>query len=348
MRFDNPIKDHWFKLTDIAEFPELKDEWRLQDPCDQELEQMESAISSVNYTQFTNALDKIFAKSKDIELLPKEKKYANKWKNEKLPGYFNHCCKYNRRSNIVKNDSVFNDLFETGVHSCSVDIKGLVKKLQKNIDSLTNMKITNHRVDRYDRMLACDKETVIMVSDIFKKTGILKASSNYNGRNLSVTNVVLLVSKPNDTHYRGFMLDCKEEPETICYHIDPKEDVMKAMIYLNDIDDQAGPFSYIPTSNRFMINKLQQMFGRSITTGSYCHTPDARRSIFRLPKRLRVSYNFGRLLLDNTDLSKKILQEHIVYTTDKANCVAFDPGAGIHRGAFCKSKNRVALQVLMK
>ena len=112
--------------------------------------------------------------------------------------------------------------------------------------------------------------------------------------------------------------------------------------------DQAGPFSYVPTSNRFMINKLQQMFGRSITTGSYCHTPDARRSVFRLPKQLRVSYNFGRLLLDNTDLSKKILQEHIVYTTDKANCVAFDPGAGIHRGAFCKSKNRVALQVLMK
>lgn len=348
MRFDNPINNHWFQLTDIADFPELKNEWRLQDPCEQEIKQMEEAVSTNNYSSFTDALNKILAKSKDIEFLSKEHKYAQKWRGEKLPGYFKHSCTYGRRSKIVKDNPVFNDFFEKGVHACSIDTTSLTKKLQKNIDGLINMKITNQRVDRYDRMMGCDNETINMVSGIFKKKNILSAASNYNGRNLSVVNVVLLVSKPNDVHYRGFMLDCKEEPETICYHIDPKEDVMKAMIYLNDIDDQAGPFSYVPTSNRFMINKLQQIFGRSITTGSYCHTPDARRSVFRLPKRLRVSYNFGRLLLDNTDLSNKILKEHEVYTSDKANCVAFDPGAGIHRGAFCKSKNRVALQVLMK
>lgn len=348
MRFDNPISNHWFKLTDIADFPELKNEWRLEESCDEELQQMQQAVYNTNYISFKESLNKILAKSKDIELLPKEHKYAKKWKDQKLPGYFKHCCTYTRHSNIIKNNAVFDNLFEKGVHTCSVDIAPLVNKLQKKIDSLTNMKVTNQRVDRYDRMIDCDNKIIEIVSNIFKKTNILAASSNYNGRNLRVANVVLLVSKPNDVHYRGFMLDCKEEPETICYHIDPKEDVMKAMIYLNDIDNEAGPFSYVPTSNRFMINKLQQIFGRSITTGSYCHTPDARRSVFRLPKCLRVSYNFGRLLLNNTELSNRILKEHEVYTSDKANCIVFDPGAGIHRGAFCKSKDRVALQVLMK
>ncbi len=346
MRFDNPIKDHWFKLTDIAEFPELQDEWRLTEECETEIEQMNHSVSTKNFTIFADALNKILQKSSNVEALPDENKYLT-WRDSNLSNYFNHVCGYRRHSSIQPSQ-VFDELFENGVYTTTVDTKSLNEKLKADIEKLDNMVVDNPRVDRYDRMKECGPDIVNDVNEIFEKRGMNKAASLYNGRAIRVQKVVLLFSKPNDVHYRGFMLDCKKEPETICYHIDPKEDTVKAMLYLNDIDENAGPFSYVPTSNRFMIDPVQQIFGRSITTGSYCHNPAARRSVFRLPKKLRVSYNFGRLLLDGSDMSNKILSKHDVYTSDKANCVLFDPGAGIHRGAFCKSKNRVALQVLMR
>lgn len=346
MRFDNPIKDHWFELTDIADFPELQEEWRLVDSCEEEIHEMQKSVEQRNVGGFMRSVEKIMSKSKNIETLPEEGKYLT-WKNNNLPNYFNHVCSYKRNS-IQNSSPVFDELFENGVYTTTLDTSNLTKKLSNKIQELDDMDVVNQRVDRYDRMFECGNDVISEVSSIFRKTGMTKAASNYNGRNVHVQKVVLLFSKPNDVHYRGFMLDCKEEPETICYHIDPKEDTVKAMIYLNDIDEEAGPFSYVPQSNRFMIDPVQQIFGRSITTGSYCHNPDARRSVFRLPKQLRVSYNFGRLLLDGSDMSNKVLENHEVYTSDKANCVLFDPGGGIHRGAFCKNKNRVALQVLMR
>ena len=92
---------------------------------------------------------------------------------------------------------------------------------------------------------------------------------------------------------------------------------------------------------------LQNIFGRAISTGSYCHNQQSRAAVFQFPKQLRVSHNFGRLLLDNTEEQERILEQEKLFTSDKGNLCVFDP-AGMHRGGICKTGTRIALQILMK
>ena len=88
--------------------------------------------------------------------------------------------------------------------------------------------------------------------------------------------------------------------KTTSLHIDPKEDVIKAIMYLNDVALKNGPFSYVVKSNRWVYDDLQNIFSRSISTGNYCDSPESRAVVFQLPKVCRVTGLFGRLLLDGS------------------------------------------------
>ena len=120
------------------------------------------------------------------------------------------------------------------------------------------------------------------------------------------------------------------------------------MIYLDDVTVDNGAFHYYRGSNQLEIHPVQNVFGRAITTGSYCHTPEARESVFKLPRGLRVSHNFGRVIEDGTETSDALLDAEWKISGEAGTAVLFDPGAGIHRGGICNSKTRVALQILMK
>ena len=122
---------------------------------------------------------------------------------------------------------------------------------------------------------------------------------------------------------------------------------VKLFVYLTDVTEDDGPFSYVEKSNRWIYDDLQNIFGRAISTGSYCHTPDSRAVVFQLPKQLRISHNFGRCLLDGSEQQEMILEKEKLFTSDKGNLCIFDP-AGMHRGGICKSGTRIALQILMK
>ena len=83
-----------------------------------------------------------------------------------------------------------------------------------------------------------------MVNDLFSKIGVLQGATKYNkGKSLQVKNVVLhIYPKPTDQNYKQFLYDCKTTTKTTNLHIDPKEDVIKAMMYLNDISLDDGSF----------------------------------------------------------------------------------------------------------
>lgn len=186
------------------------------------------------------------------------------------------------------------------------------------------------------------------INAIFEKIGIINLSSRYLRRQLQVSNVFLHVATPSDKHWRQFFYDAVTTPRHTNTHIDPKQDVMKALIYLTDVDNTNGPFHFFEGSNQFKFNPVQNIFGRAISTGSYCHSPESRSSIFRLPPELRVSHNFGRCAINGSALQKTLDQNLKPITSERGNIILFDPGAGIHQGGICKEKNRYALQVLMK
>jgi len=338
MRFDNPIYEHGFVFPDIADFPDVAKEPRYQsNGNEQHISIMKEAIQKNDLNMFQNGYQ-FYMKNVDTKLFNKL--------NTMFQFYSNF--ENNRKESDLPTNKVYEDLFENGISYLQVNTKALQEKLAEEITNLVNIPDWRPPPGQFDRAKQLGPEYIRMVNDMFKDLGVLQGASKYNkGKPLQVKNVVLHIAKPTDENWKQFLYDCKTVTKTTNLHIDPKEDVIKAMMYLNDITAEDGPFSYVEKSNRWIYDDLQNIFGRAISTGSYCHTPESRAVVFQLPKQLRISHNFGRVLLDNTEQQNKILEKEKLFTSDKGNLCVFDP-AGMHRGGICKSGIRIALQILMK
>jgi len=339
MRFDNPINDHGFVFPDIAEFPDVKHEKRYTGNGNEEhLVKMVDGIKYQNLKDFEIGYQWYMQKRPDTKLFQKLNAMFQFYNNFEL----------SRIETGLPSNKIYEDLFENGISYLKVDTKELQDKLEGEINKLLELPDWRPPPGQFDRAKQLDVDIIKIVNEMFKSKGILQAATKYNKfKPLEVKNVVLHIAKPTDQNYKQFLYDCKTVSKTTNLHIDPKENVMKAMMYLNDITADDGPFSYIEKSNRWVYDKLQNIFGRAISTGSYCHTPESRAVVFQLPKKLRVSHNFGRLLQDGTEEQERILKQEKLFTSDKGNLCVFDP-AGMHRGGICKSGIRIALQILMK
>ena len=337
MRFDNPIENHGFVFPDIANFPDVRNEPRFEQNADDDISLLKKSIGSGDHTVFTNILNKYI--NDDPKLL---KKIFSMYQ-------FYTKFKYTRKKSDIQTNKIYNDLYENGISYLNIDTKKLKQLLQSDIDELLSKPDWLPPPGIFDRSKQLDDNFKNIIQAIFDDLGIISAASKYNEGNriLKVANVVLHIATPTDSNWKQFLYDCKTVTRTTNLHIDPKEDVIKSMIYLNDISIDDGPFSYVEKSHRWTYDDLQNIFGRAISTGSYCHTPKSRATVFNLPSFLRVSHNFGRVLLDDDPMQQKILEQEKYMTSDKANCVVFDT-AGMHRGGICKTGTRIALQILMK
>ena len=338
MRFDNPIYEHGFVFPDIADFPDVAKEPRYQsNGNEQHMSIMKEAIQKNDLNMFQNGYQ-FYMKNVDTKLFNKL--------NTMFQFYSNF--ENNRKESDLPTNKVYKDLFENGISYLQVNTKALQEKLAEEITNLVNIPDWRPPPGQFDRAKQLGPEYIRMVNDMFRDLGVLQGATKYNkGKPLQVKNVVLHIAKPTDENWKQFLYDCKTVTKTTNLHIDPKEDVIKAMMYLNEITTEDGPFSYVEKSNRWIYDDLQNIFGRAISTGSYCHTPESRAVVFQLPKQLRISHNFGRVLLDGTEQQNKILEQEKLFTSDKGNLCVFDP-AGMHRGGICKSGIRIALQILMK
>lgn len=339
MRFDNPIHDHGFVFPDIADFPDVKHEKRYTGNGNEEhIVKMKDGIKYQNLKDFEIGYQWYMQKRPDTKLFQKLNAMFQFYSNFQL----------SRVETGLPSNKIYEDLFENGISYLKVDTKELQDKLESEINNLLQLPDWRPPPGQFDRSKQLGPDIIKIVNDMFNNLGILQAATKYNKfKPLQVKNVVLHIAKPTDQNYKQFLYDCETVSKTTNLHIDPKENVMKAMLYLNDITENDGPFSYVEKSNRWMHGQLQNIFGRAISTGSYCHTPESRAVVFQLPKQLRVSHNFGRLLQDGTEEQERILKQEKLFTSDKGNLCVFDP-AGMHRGGICKSGIRIALQILMK
>ena len=338
MRFDNPIHDHGFVFPDIADFPDVSNEERYTGNSHMEpMANIKDGIKYQNLQQFELGY-KTFMKKPDDKLFQKLNEMFQFYNDFDL----------SRVETSLPTNRIYEDLYENGISYLKADTNELNNILKNEIETLLQQPDWRPPPGKFDRAKQLDTNIVKIVNDMFNSMGVLQAATKYNKfKPLKVKNVVLHIAKPTDQNYKQFLYDCKTVSKTTNLHIDPKENVMKAMMYLNDITKDDGPFSYIEKSNRWVHDKLQNIFGRAISTGSYCHTPEARAVVFQLPKQLRVSHNFGRLLQDGTEEQERLLEQEKLFTSDKGNLCIFDP-AGMHRGGICKTGNRIALQILMK
>ena len=149
--------------------------------------------------------------------------------------------------------------------------------------------------------------------------------------------------------------------QTTYFHNDHSFNVPKAMLYLSDVDEEQGPFCFVPKSHRWkrsvagtlLIKTLdrahdQAWAARNKGTGYYrpqFQNAEFREAFMKLPQPLRATSHFGDDVLDGTALSEQILGQQKIGLTREANCIVFDGGTGVHRGGLVRQGRRYALQI---
>ena len=354
MRFDNPIINHKIrKMPDISQYNEVKEEYCQKRKVS--LLKLNYYRKSKNLKKFNSELNKIIALTfKEKKRDRKEYKLEKVWR-KKLNRYFKFYNNFRVRSKKIDN-KIFNDLYKNGYSFRSLNeesIKYLRKKLSNKIKKLLNKPPKKPKdyikilpAAKYDRFLALGKTYIKYVNKIFEEAGINEAASAYYNKKMNVKRVSLMVKKKTDNSPKQFLFDCKKLSLHTNLHRDPLEGAVKAILYLDKVKKGNGETCYLPSSNRFVYDPLQDLFSKAISTGSYCFDKISRRSVFRLPKKLRVTTNFGRMVKDGSKLQKYLSKNIAPLTSDKGNVMIFDPH-GIHNGPIVKRGLRISLDIVL-
>ena len=351
MRFDNPIFNHRFKkMLDIASFIDVKNEYRQNSDLD--CSKLKKYFQNNNFEKFNYELKNIIQVSyKEKKINSRENEHYIKWK-KKLDRYFHFYQNFKINSLKINNNKTFNDLYKNGFsfHEISKrNIQFIYNKLLKKIKKLNKQKISvrEGQQDQYDRREVLDKKWLNVLNKIFEEEGILNAiRAYYNKKEMKVENASLRILTSKDISPYQFLRDCKTAPRHTNLHTDPLEGYMTSIIYLSDVKEGGGGTQFFPRSNRYIYDDLQDIFARSVNTGNYCYDEHSRAVLFRLPKFLRVTRNWGRLVETGSKMEKYLDQKMITFISKKhGNCSIFEAGAILHNALANKGK-RVALQVL--
>jgi len=362
MRFDNPIHDHGFNFPDIADFPDVRHEQRYQD--DKASNRIIEEIETRQYQHMIPLVDQLIEHSEKQMPIQgdMERGFIQKWRKllTKTLNFYQtfHASFMPAKANEILPNKIFESLFERGwwAGTCNAD-KSLAELLKPEIDQLLEKPDGTPDVGSYDRAIPnCSKDknkqaqVLSILNTHLRKMGVLAAATKYNKTGkLLVRKATLHVSKPTDKHLFQTYQDCKTISKTTNLHMDPKESLIKGSLYLTPVEEDDGPIYYIDTSNRWMYNELDSIFGRAISVGCYCYNPISRRSVFRLPSRFRKSYLFGRNILDGTPEQKMLLDKAKRITNKKyGNFSIFDPGNTMHTGGWPKKGHRVNLQIQIR
>jgi hypothetical protein len=289
------------------------------------------AIQNLDINLFSLSINDLYNQLKPTPILKNQLQSA-------LTGF---TLKLKSKNIIYKGPKGFDEL---GYYSTIIDTDPLVDCLEKEIVDLKSIDpVRDSRIQ--DKILRLPNHHIVYskLNDIYKKLNIL--SEPY-----TITDINLHVSDKEDTFNEYFQTDQKHKPKNNLYtlHIDPKYSYIKAMIYLNPVQRGNGPFAYIPKSHRWEFDDVEMLFCKSNQLANTLSTVEERASNAQLPLWARKNSYFSRQFKDSTDVSKHLYKKLKHFTSDESNFILFEPNFGWHRGTHVDTRERIALQVIMK
>lgn len=172
------------------------------------------------------------------------------------------------------------------------------------------------------------------IEAILHESGVMAASDAYLGRTARLIDVNPQINDVSDTFWRDIFPDAEvgELPATAYCHRDASGGDLKAIIYLSDVGERNGPFSYVLGSNRIQISRIDDLICEANDSNGLGSTaPEARRRFAALPRKLRQKGAFGNDLTPASPLSGDINAGLWAIQAPKGSIVLFDT-KGIHRG----------------
>jgi len=190
--------------------------------------------------------------------------------------------------------------------------------------------------------------------------------SAFAGYPLELVGYALTYSHPDETWYQNCYGDIGlPTAATVQMHFDQDNLSAKSMLYLNDVELDAGPFSYLPGSREIIPSRSQLSFFKGLGTvnGEFAKAkrsaetsynrplfidPSLRPYFARLPSELQGSAGPGDDVVDDTPLSKFLRERERPITSQDGDLALFAGGETLHRGGVTRRGERWALQMMYK
>jgi hypothetical protein len=357
MILSNLNRDHGLLLPQLSDLGLTESLF----PGDINIMPLENAFYSYRSTEFNTAYDKLVKQILlQVSLTPNQleivKAQGNRIKKTAAI-YFDSCNKQVDRTDLPDSD-LYNQFNLDGCVGFKInpdEMYKLIVACNSDIQKLRGQpdrRTSPTKFDAYDRMKVLDQnhQAFVLVDKLFKMHGVFDAVSKYNQTkaNLKLDTVALHVARPNDSHHYQTLNDVPGNPKTISFHMDPKFNVMKAIVYLNEVTETNGPFTTVPKSNRWYHPEFERIIACGNSVGNYLSSPDHRKAMSIFPDVMTKNVIMGRYFEDGSDNSNILLNNMHKYTSEEADCILFDPAQTIHRGGLCDEGERVNLQIIMR
>jgi hypothetical protein len=345
-------------FPDICEFPEAGDSLFPESINTADFYQaMDNAINALDAGSFTVIHNQLINSilSKSNPLTAQEQQILQE-QTKRIQQFVHNYCNYKHNREISLNEKpnpITADLNRDGVHAFKFSddlIIAINRHLEPHINRLHSTPDHIPGRHEYDRAVSFrpnDNEHLftLLSSAYAPFMGPMVA---HKGINVRLSMVTLHLSKPTDLHHDRTLRDMKTTSKLLGLHMDPKFNVMKSLLYLSEVDEDAGPFMAIPGSNQWEYDMVERLVACGNSTGNYLDSPAHRKVLRMMPKRLRGNAIFGRYILDGTELSDKLLAAEKHYLTTEYNAMIFNPAETMHRGGMCTKKDRLNLQIIFK
>jgi hypothetical protein len=203
---------------------------------------------------------------------------------------------------------------------------------------------------------------------LFEK-GVLEMVSQYMSQRMAFLYAALDYSHERQNWYKDCYADVGLATSKTAYmHFDADSGIVKAMLYLKNVQPENGPFRYVRRSHRWERSAVQCAIDRGFDAqqtktfelesdgldyklGYYrprYKLSEWRKGLLMLPKILRGSTHFGDDVVDGSPLSESLLQQEEIFVGPAGTFVIFDGAKGIHRGSQVDHGERWAVQIGMR
>jgi hypothetical protein len=187
-----------------------------------------------------------------------------------------------------------------------------------------------------------------LLDDVLTRNGVYADASSYLGRPVTMTHLTVQVNDAKDGFHHNKFADIGiPDPATNYMHVDTTDEILKFMIYLNEVRDTTGPFAYVMGSARLQIGWFEGIVRRAVDrSGLSGYSVPTRELFMALPKPLRRKCTFGSDLIDGSPEAEALIAAEHRFTSADGDAILFD-NLGIHRGALVTEGERQMMVVTL-
>jgi hypothetical protein len=186
------------------------------------------------------------------------------------------------------------------------------------------------------------------VDGAMREAGVFDLTAAYFGAPRGeLRSAGVLVNNPGQDWATKLYRDLNiETPPTAGFHIDSNgKCFVKAVLYLNDVGPDQGPFGMVPGSHRWSEGSQDRIYRRAFDkSGLAMRSQKKRRLFISLPEEMQVKAEFGGDMLAGSPESDALLRQELVATGPRGQLNLFDPEA-IHRGGNVRQGERIAVLI---